>query len=314
MTIIEVSIIIINYNTWNLLASCIDSIQEHFEGVLHEIIVVDNASSDGSVEKIRENFPDVRLITNHENMGFAKANNQGAKVAHGEFLFLLNSDTLLTGPGLRGALDFMRGNDVAMLGPKILNEDGSLQPSFQVVNTLNRQLLRIASMVLRLNKISRQSKPESKPREVGFLLGAAMLINVRAVREVGLFDTQFFFNGEERDLCLRFLKAGKRIVHYPDWEIIHYGGGDAGRSPFHIVNWVKSTIKLSRKHGGAWQEWSATFLFSVLLLSNAASRLARFVWSRDKDQKALALMNYRIFLWHIGLSDEKNALKKPERD
>jgi len=245
---IEVSIIIVNYNTWDLLSPCLDSIAEHCQGVSHEVIVVDNASSDGSVEKIRRTYPDVKLVANDENTGFAKANNQGAEIAKGEYLFLLNSDTVLTGPGMREAFDYMRANGVAMLGPKLLNADGSLQPSFQVRNTLNRQLLAIAGMVARTHKLLPAKQPESVLREVGFLLGAALLVDGSAVQQEGLFDEQFFFNGEERDLCLRFRKSGLSIVYYPNWQIIHYGGGgtaDAVRSTWSTGSSPRSSWRTS---------------------------------------------------------------------
>ncbi|MDY7000917.1 MAG: glycosyltransferase family 2 protein [Thermodesulfobacteriota bacterium] len=305
---VEVSIIIISYNTWHLLGPCIESIREHCGGVAYEIIVVDNASSDGSVEKIRTVYPDVKLIVNNENLGFGRANNQGAAIAGGEYLFLLNADTLLTSPGMRQALDYMRRDGVSMLGPMLLNADGTLQPSFQKENTLNLQLCRIAGMVLRIRRLRKAKTPETGLQAVGFLLGAAMLIRSQDLDGEGLFDERFFFNGEERDLCLRFLKAGKSIFYYPDWRIIHYGGG-ARHSPFHTLNWIKSTGKLMRKHGTKAHAVTAAILFFLLLLTNSVSCGLKYLVRRDERQKGYARMYSGLLLWHIGLKKESAVLE-----
>lgn len=307
----EVSIIIINYNTWHLLGPCIESIHEHCGGVDYEIIVVDNASSDGSLEKIRGRFPEVRLIANSENAGFARANNQGLEIAGGRRVFLLNADTLLIGPGLKSALDYMDREGVSILGPRLVNADGSLQVSFQKVNTIGKQLRNIAVTAFSLHRLAlRRKAPEAKLQEVGFIMGAAMLIDGGFVREEGLFDEQFFFMSEERDLCLRSLAAGRKIVYYPEWVILHYGHSGMKTTPFHLLNWIKSTLKLVRKHGVPSQLWQVRLLFLVMLVKGMAVNWLKALFLRDKGKMEYVRVNCRVLLWYLGLMREERVYAK----
>lgn len=251
----DVSIVIISYNTWHYLEHCLHSIEQFITQKDFEIVVVDNKSIDGSVQKIRQNFEDIILIENERNEGFAAANNKAFAYATGAYVFLLNADTVLLDDGLGPAMDFMRDNNVAVLGPMLLNEDRSFQRSFSRHGSLRRYVFDIYILALGLGRFrrllgARVAIPDQPTTDVGFLVGAAMLIRREAISKYGLFDEQFFFTGEERDLCMRYKEHGELLAYYPDWKIVHYGGSGNPHSRFHIENWVRASQLLARKHGG----------------------------------------------------------------
>jgi len=142
----DVSFIILSHNTRQFIEPCLASIERQVRGISYEIIVVDNASKDDSVDFIRQKHPQIKLILNDRNQGFAKANNQGAEIAEGDFLFLLNADTVIVNDGLGMAVQYMKENGISVLGPKLLNEDGSLQVSFQKKNTINQYIIDVFSL------------------------------------------------------------------------------------------------------------------------------------------------------------------------
>jgi len=307
----DVSVIIVNFNTWRYLKPCIESIENYFSNVSHEIIVADNNSADGSVKLLKEHFPLVTIIENTGNLGFAKANNQAAAIARGDFLFLLNADTLIRDDRIQAALDFMKQNNVALLGPMLLNPDNSLQRSYQRRNSLNQQLLNILLLTTRLSKFVRRDEGiPGKPAKVGFLVGAALLIDANAVRKNGLFDEQFFFTGEERDLCLRLLQNRLDIYYYPAWTVMHYGGSGDAHNPFHILNWIKSTIQLTRKHGTVLHTSIARSLFFLLLLSNMVSFYLKSLLRADSAFFQNSIRYKNLFCWYIGRFSEQTVYSR----
>jgi GT2 family glycosyltransferase len=203
---ISLSIIIVSFNQRDLLANCLRSLQR--EGGFPtdwEILVVDNASADGSVEMLRQEFPTVTVIPNTTNAGFARANNQALRIARGGKLVLLNNDTVVKSDAMETMSAWLDTHpDTGVVGPKLLNADGSIQvqgsmigPHFWNANT---------------------------PVETSFLRGAVWMFPRKTMDQVGLLDEQFFFYNEDIDYCLRVKKAGFRLIYCPDAEVIHYGG------------------------------------------------------------------------------------------
>jgi len=232
---LDVSIIIVNWNTKELLQNCLTSVYEQAGIVNYEVIVVDNASIDGSVESIRTKFPQVKLIENSANRGFAVANNQGMAVARGRYVLLLNSDTVVLN-GIAKTIAFADAHPrVAVVGCKVLNPNGTLQRTcFMFPSILN--LLLEASYLYKLFPNSKFFGREemtwwdrSDTREVDVVTGCFMLVRREAIEQVGMMDEQFFMYGEEADWCYRFKKAGWKIVFAPVGHIIHLGGASSSR-------------------------------------------------------------------------------------
>jgi hypothetical protein len=191
------------------------------------MIVVDNASSDGSCEMIRREFPEVRLFSNQSNVGFAKGNNQGLQEARGRFILLLNPDTKLFPSSLRIMVEFLDSHpDVGAVGPLLQNPDGSLQPSCNPAPTLFREIWRLFHLdkLYPLASYRQSAWDRHTPRQVDVLQGAYLMVRRAALDDVGELDAAYFMYSEEVDLCYRLRKAGWGLVWVPEAKVVHYGG------------------------------------------------------------------------------------------
>lgn len=252
----NLSIIIVNWNTKDILSDCLRSIYKETKDIKFETIVIDNNSSDNSVGMIKQNFPQVLLIENKDNKGFAAANNQGINIAKGKYLLLLNSDTIILDNALKKAYEFATSNQNAdVIGCKILNKDRTLQPSCSMFPSLLNRFL----MLTYLYKIFPKSKFFGRAQmtwfnydrkiEVDVISGCFMVINRKAIDRVGPMDEDFFMYSEEVDWCWRFKKSGYKIVFTPEAQIIHLGGASAikhGAQRAQIKD--RSTIRFMLKH------------------------------------------------------------------
>jgi len=227
-----VSVIIVNHDTRELLQRCLKSIIEQTVGIPYDIIVVDNDSTDGSVEMIRGEFPSVRLVENKENRGFAAANNQAISIAKGEVILLLNSDTEVLDGAIQKTLAFMeRCPEASIVGCRLLNRDGTLQPSCRsfpsVWNLFSESFF--LYIVFRRTKLFGKYYmsffDHDSIREVDVVKGACMMVRKEVFDRVGLFDESYFMYSEETDFCYRGKKAGYRVFFYPEGRIIHFEGG-----------------------------------------------------------------------------------------
>lgn len=224
----DISIIIINWNTRQLLLDCIDSVYRTVQLATFEIYVVDNGSSDGSVEAVRNAFPSVKVIANARNQGFAKANNIALRQMHGRYAVLLNSDTVLKDTSLETMLDFMdRHPGAGMCGPQLLNRDGSKQTSTGFFPTLlnefaSKTVVRLLSKEHSLKVRHTDPEGSAAPHQVEFIIGACMMVRKTALGKVGLLDEDFFFCYEEIEWCQRMLEGGWPVYHLPAVEIFHY--------------------------------------------------------------------------------------------
>ncbi len=230
----DVSIIIVNWNTRQLLADCINDIKSYTHDLTYEIIVVDNASSDGSQEMVRTTFPDVHLIANTENVGFARANNQAIRGSRGRYVLLLNSDAFVRDQTIAQTVAFMDAHpDAGMVGCKLRYADGRLQPSCTTFPTLFTELL-IATQLERLFPKSRLFGTYRMTywnfndiREVDVIMGAYMLVRATAIEQLGMLDESYFMYSEEVDWCYRFKQNGWKVYFYPYVEAIHLWGGSS---------------------------------------------------------------------------------------
>lgn len=222
----DISIIIINWNTRQLLLDCIVSVYGTVHTASFEIFVVDNGSTDGSVGAVAEKFPNVSIIANTRNEGFAKANNAALRRMTGEFAVLLNSDTVLKEHSLDRMLAFMKTHPQAgMCGPQLLYGDGSKQTSTGVFPEFLSELTSASMVRLLSRRNPRAGKPVfNGPTAVDFIIGACMFVRKAAIEEAGMLDEDYFFFYEEIDWCWRMNKKGRPVYHLPDIEIYHFGG------------------------------------------------------------------------------------------
>lgn len=223
----KLSVIIVNYNTRAKISDCLNSVFGEINKISGEVIVVDNASKDGSVEFIKDNFPEVVLVVNSQNLGFAHANNQAAKVAKGNLLFFLNPDTKV----LTGCLTVLlsvaeKFKDAAVLAPKILNPDGTNQNSVRNLPTVEKAILEY--FFAREGTFSGFSPNTKKPFEVEAVVGAGMLVPKSIFANLGRFDERYFLYYEDLDFCRKAREMGYKIIFVPQARIIHEIGA-AGR-------------------------------------------------------------------------------------
>lgn len=313
----DLSIIIVTYNSKRFIRPCFDSLAKLITGLTYEIVVVDNCSTDGTVDLLKQHYPQVRLIENRTNVGFAKANNQAAAVANGTYLLLLNADTELLDDGLGPALQYARENCVAVLGPRTIGLAGSVLKTWDRHNSLLHYLADILAGAMFLKRFRKSEAGPSDPvlpLPVGFLVGSAMLIDRQVYQRLGLFDERFFFTGEERDLCMRYSNAGLKIVYFPGWSIFHHVGSGDDHSCFHFVNWIKSSRLLARKHGGL-AGW--LLMYGVMLLYTLTYWLTfqykTLTSPADAARRKWATDCGRIVLWSVGLLSEESVLAADRR-
>ena len=277
----DVSIVIVNWNTRDLLRDCLRSIVAQTRRDF-EIIVVDNASTDGSAPMVLSEFPEAVLIANDENHGFAAANNQGIRKATGRYVLLLNPDTLI----LDGAIDTMldwceRHPDVGCAGCQVLESETKIQATgFGDPGPLNLLLIE-TGLHRALPKSRLFGRPEygwwdrATELDVDVISGMFMLIPARVLDEVGLLDEAFFVYSEEADLCRRIRRAGHRCVFTPVARILHRGGGGKSTSqvkPRMYVQLQKSKLLYVRKHYGVAGHLGA----KAILLTSMIARWAIF--------------------------------------
>ena len=298
----DVSIIIVNWNTKKLLLDCICSIYETVKNISFEIWLVDNASSDGSVEAVKQNYPDVKIIQNKKNLGFAAANNIALERMCGQYALLLNTDTILTNGAVEHLFDFVEKNQNAgMACGQLLNQDGSKQNSianFPGIGSLlcNESLLQI----LFPKKFPGKRKEYKKPVEVDSCIGACLMVRKKAMDEVGLLDKRYFFFFEETDWAYRMKQAGWKIYFVPSAGIFHIQGQTVGHNASSRIMFYRSRYIYFKK----WHPRSYPFvrlIIFVRLLINAILSLVGAVVTLGMHagiKKKLSVYS-RLILWHL---------------
>ncbi len=263
-----VSVVIVNYNGGEVLAACIDSLQANVLRDDVEIIVVDNASTDGSVAFLRQRFSSVRIVEQGENVGFGKACNVGAAHAKGSILLFFNADARCTSDFITPILRYLQDHpEVGCVGPKLVNEDGSFQLSCGELPSAFREALgkAIAFFVRRklfgLHLVFERKYAHTQ--SVGWLTGACLFVRRSAFEQVGGFDERIFLYFEDKDLSLRTAKAGWKVMHFPHVLVIHLLGKGSGSLPSgHLRKLYRESQRYYyRKH----LNWIDVMLLSVYL-------------------------------------------------
>lgn len=254
----DISIVIATWNGKRYALECLSSLEENTGSLSVEVIVVDNGSTDGTPDEIQRLFPNVNLIRNGANLGFAKANNIGLAVARGKYLGLVNSDVVVLSGCLENILHFMEQNPgIGMLGPKMLAPGGGLGRSVMRLPTVWNTLC----CSLGLHNLVPHSKvfggflmdnyPYDSIDDVEMLTGWFWMVRRQAFEEVGGLDEQFFMYGEDIDWSYRFRKAGWRVVFFPESEALHYGAASSAKAPTRFyVEMRRANLQYFRKHHG----------------------------------------------------------------
>ncbi|HET6455973.1 MAG TPA: glycosyltransferase family 2 protein [Armatimonadota bacterium] len=310
---IDLSIAIPSWNTSDLLDQCLTSIKASTAGLNYEIIVVDNASTDGSPEMVEEKHPDVMLIRNRVNLGFASACNAAFKRSTGRYFCLLNSDTIVLKDSLAHFFEFMESHpDAGAAGCKLLNGDGTLQRScscFPSVMTELFDALYLSKLFPR-NRVfgcySMSYWDFDDVREVDFVGGSCMMVRREAVEEVGLLDETYFMYTEEADWCYRMWDSGWKVYYYPGAQIIHLGGESAKRFGDDMRLYLYlSRNKFIRKYKGRM----AAFVHRGIIITGALGRLAAYGIKRLIGRRELndTAFQYLVLRWAVSGTSAREA-------
>ena len=264
----KLSIIIVSWNVQEDLVNCLGSIEENRPREELEIIVVDNASTDGTVDTIKSEFPDVKIIANSENSGFSAANNQAIRIAKGQYIFLLNPDTIVYPNSLDTLITFLDDHaDVGACGPKFLGADGQehfsvgYAPTFRSLLYSRTFLRSLGIFRRRYKELTVRNFDSEKSGQVEQLSGAALMVRRTVMEEIGLMDESFFMYYEDVDLCLRITRAGFKIAYVPESVITHLGDRSAGQvSARSRIMLYRSMFIFFRKHRGKF----TTGLFGLI--------------------------------------------------
>lgn len=272
---IDVSVIIVNYNTIDLTLNCIKSVYASEVNYTFEIILVDNASSDGTVDVVKRLFPGVRIIENKKNVGFAIANNQAAEIAAGRYFYILNSDTEIEKNVIEEVISYGDSNpQVGVIGTKVVLPDGTIQETYYKFPSLMSEWIFFTIGIIktknwglfRLNKYKNYLTDE--PFEVDVIAGCSLFVKRSVFENVGLFNERFFMYYEDGEFCYRVNKSGKKCMYFPSVYIKHIHMGTSKK------NGVNFKLLVSCFH-------SATIYFSYVKNSTYASifkKLCIFIW------------------------------------
>lgn len=243
----KLSVVIVNYNVRELLSECIKSVNTAMTGLDGDIYVVDNNSSDGSVDYIRDHFPDVHVIANSDNQGFAHANNQAIRQTNSDYVLLLNPDTVVFEGTLRGCVDFMDAHpQCGGVGVRMLTREGTVAPESR--RAIPTPWVAFLKMLGFTRKYYMSHLPWDKPGQIEVISGAFCMLRHKALDQIGLLDEDFFMYGEDIDLSYRLLKGGWENWFLP-YDIIHYKGESTQKSSFRYVHvFYQAMLIFFRKH------------------------------------------------------------------
>ena len=297
----ELSVVIVNWNTRELLAQCLHSLIHSLILKDYEIFVVDNASTDHSIQMVQEGFPQVCLVENNENVGFARANNQAIRLSAGRYILLLNSDTIVKPGAIDALIDFMNAHpNAGACGARLLNQNGSLQFSCSPEPTLGSEFKRLFHVpgVRPDGYYPMDFWDQSIPHQVDVILGACLLLRRHTLDKVGLMDEEYFIYSEEVDLCKRIRIAGWKLYWVPQGEVIHLGGQSTRQVPEAMfLRLYQAKLIYFRKRHGRGQ----AILYKLIIMTAALFRimLVPFAWLEQplKRQALLSMTrNYKRLL------------------
>jgi len=298
---IDLSIIIVNWNTRDLLCNCLESVFYHTKDISFEVLVVDNASADESTAVVNTRFPQVKLIANNKNVGFTRANNQALPQCQGRYILLLNPDTVVLNGALHKLLLFMDSHpEVGVCGPHIIQPDGTartescgFQPTLRTMFAHYLFLSRLFANTRFFRGVHLISKNRTtEPLEVEWVSGACMMVRRSALSKVGFLDESLFF-GDDFEWCARFQAQNWQIYYVPQASIIHYTGS--------AVKLVDGPVSTSWVHGlhryfARNHSWFSVFCFDLILFVGLFLRAllhwGEYILTQDRRWQAKAKESY----------------------
>ncbi len=288
----DISIVITSYNSGDLVGNCIESIAKNIKQHSCEIVVVDDASVDGSADMVRDKYPQVKLIINDINQGYVRSNNAGMSSAGGRYVMSLNSDTVVLDGSVDKIIRFMDEHpDAGAVGPKLLNSDGSIQLQARRGFPTPVNSLLYFSGLSRLFPKSRlfggyllTYLDDKSAAEVDSLCGAAMVVRREVIDKVGLMDESYFMYGDDLDWCYRIKQAGWKVYYLPEAEVIHYGGrgGSRRRSFRNIFEFHRAMAVFYGKHSAKQHVFLLNWLVYSGIWLKCAAQLVRNVFRKEK--------------------------------
>jgi N-acetylglucosaminyl-diphospho-decaprenol L-rhamnosyltransferase len=303
----DVSVIVVNFNTAHLLDRMFAALEAGRGELKVQVIAVDNASSDNSVEVLRAQFPDVELIVNPSNVGFARANNQALPRIRGRYVLLLNTDAFVSADTLPKTVSYMDAHPrCGVLGVKLVGEDGSLQPSCRYFPTPWNVFLASTGLQCLFpgtRLVDDMKWDHASVRECDWVPGCYYLVRREVIDSVGLFDPRYFLYCEEVDHCRAVRNAGWSVVYYPFTQVVHIGGESAAtQGPLNHASrqisplQIESELLYFRKHHGMWGVLASVFLATLADFMKACSGLLRH-W--DMERAATPLRHCAITLQRL---------------
>lgn len=319
----KVSVVVVSFNTRDILKKCLDQLYQAAEGLAIEVIVVDNHSRDASADMVAEQFPDAVLVRSDLNLGFAAANNVAFKQARGEYILLLNPDAMVEADALRLAIDHMDRNPaIGIGGGRLIDRDGNWQPSARMFPSLLNECLVLSGLANRYPKsrffgrFDRTWDTSDRPVVVDWVPGAFTMIRRSALESVGHFDERFFLYYEEVDLCRRFNEHGWQIWYWPDITVKHWGGEssktvkqeDFNSSGSQLTLWrMRSGAMYYRKHHGWFTAKLVTQIESIWHQLRAWRAQGRGNAQRVSESKRM------VELWHKAWHETSGGQVSPPR-
>lgn len=282
----DLSIIIVNWNSRDYLKKCLESIVSQTKGIEFEVIVIDGGSFDGCAEMLAENFPQVHFIQSEENLGFAKANNRAFKTSTGENLLFLNPDTEIESNAFPTLLKSLRElPEAGAVGPHLLNSDRSVQstsirvfPSI-ISEVLDSDALQKRFPHLRFWNIAPLYENSQAPSEVDAVSGACLMIKRDVFERIGMFSEQYFMYSEDIDLCYKVMKANRKTYYVPGAVVTHHGGGSSSKSDvgiFSNVLMLESRFRFFKKTRTRW--YCLIYRMSMFIAGVGRFLLLAAVW------------------------------------
>jgi GT2 family glycosyltransferase len=310
----DLTIIIVNWNTKEMLKNCINSIFAESNGIKKKIIVVDNASSDSSVEMIRSQFPEVHLIESGGNIGFGKANNLAIQLIKSPYVLFINPDTVVKNNSIKMMLNYLKTHkEVGCVGCKTVDRDGVVQElPLQKLRSPMRKFVEMIIMGNITKKILRKVFSFHDPNKSGYvnlLYGACIMAHSEIIKKIGGFDERFFMYCEDVDLCKNITDNGWKVYYISDVEIIHFCGGASTNSkkPFSILMMCESIMKMMEKYYGKKGKYSYRLI--VFIASNIRLLLLillfpmLFLFTHNKYEKVrMSMFKYMTMIkWSLNL-------------
>lgn len=305
----KLSIVVICWNDVKVILNCLASIYAETRAIEYEVIVSDNGSTDDSLSRIRADFPQVKIIENGANLGFAKGNNAGIRIAQGEYILILNPDTIIHDQALEKLVVYAdRHPSAGAFGCRVLNPDRSFQDPARPTPSVRAYLV----AALRLGSLARFSSAFTSnlypgwdgrtEREIGFQSGCCVMFRSDLLRRLGGFDERFFYHFEESDLCFRVWKSGSSILFCPEAEITHLGGQSVGRFPIRFaIETYRSAYRFFYKHYGPKGVGRVRYVFLLNVVLRYCVYKCVSLFKKTEALENRLKMYEVVITWNLGL-------------